>query len=227
MAGKSIREIALAVGVELTSKVEDRSFRAEGVHKALHNLAERYVKALEMDELAEIVGANPDLLGRRIPFDAVDRSFEVAMKESLKWAIIEASAAYRDSCEAFVIHGKVVDSLVAFSERLKQKAADGALDAYNVENVTVFVDRVVRRGALDDIDQSLLVPIMKQMGRYAARIRARDAARTGTRLDHAGDAVLDTIDDLAFLADRRIGVLLAEIEAELARAVSARRDMAR
>ncbi|MNU31149.1 hypothetical protein D3C71_196660 [compost metagenome] len=226
MAGKGIKEIALAVGVELTSKVEDRSFRAESVHKALHNLAERYVKGLEMDELAEIIGANPDLLGRRIPFDAVDRSFEVAMKDSLKWAIIKAAAGYRDSCEAFVIHGRVVDTLVAFSERLKQKAADGTLAAYSVENVTVFVDRVVRRGALDDIDQSMLVPIMKQMGTYAARIRARHAAKTGMRLDHAGDAVLDTIDDLAFLADRRIGVLLAEIEGELPNAVSGQ-DMVR
>lgn len=226
MAGKSIKEIALAVGVELTSKVEGRNFRAEGVQKALHNLAERYVKSLEMDELAEIIGANPDLLGRRIPFDAVEKSFEVAMKDSLKGAIIEAAAGYRDSCEAFVIHGKVVDTLVSFSERLKRKAADGTLAASGVENVTVFVDRVVHRGALDDIDQSLLVPIMRQMATYAVRIRARHAAKTGMRLDHAGDAVLDTIDDLAFLADRRIGVLLAEIEGELPRTVSGQ-DMTR
>lgn len=226
MAGKSIREIALAVGVELTSKVEDRNFRAESVHKVLHNLAERYVRGLEMDELAVIVGANPDLLGRRIPFDAAEKSFEVALKDSLKWAIIEEAAGYRDSCEAFTIHGKVVDTLVEFSERLKQKVADGMLAAYSVENVTVFVDRVVRRGALDDIDQSLLVPIVKQMGTYSARIRARHAAKTGMRLDHAGDSVLDTIDDLAFLADRRIGVLLAEIEDELPRAASGR-NMAR
>lgn len=218
MAGKTIREISLAVGVELTSKVEGGSFRAESVHKTLYNLAERYVKGLEMGELAEIIGANPNLLGRRIPFDAVENSFEVALKDSLKWAIIEAAAGYRDSCEASVIHGKVVETLIEFSGRLKQKAADGTLAAHGVENVTVFVERVLRRGALDDVDQSLLVPIVKQMGSYAARMRARNAAKTGLNSDHAADTVLDTIDDLAFLADRRIGVLLAEFEEDLPQA---------
>jgi predicted DNA-binding ribbon-helix-helix protein len=218
MAGKSIKDIALAVGVELTSKVEAGDVRVASVHKVLHNLAERYVKALEMEDLAAIVGENPDLLGRKIRFDAAEKSFDFALRDSLKWAIIEEAAGYRDSCEAFVVHGKVVETLVKFSERLKQKAADGTLAAYQVENVTVFIERVVRRGYLDDIDQSLLVPITKQMGTYSARIRARHSAATGLRLEHAGDAVLDTIDDLAFLADQRIAVLLAELEGELPRA---------
>ncbi len=48
----------------------------------------------------------------------------------------------------------------------------------------------------------------------------------GMRLDHAGDAMLDTIQDLAFLADRMAGVLLTEIGSELPRAARGR-DMAR
>jgi hypothetical protein len=222
MAGKSIRDIALAVGVELTSKVEEGSFRAENVHKVLHNLAERYVKALEMSELAEIVGANPDLLGRRVPFNAVEGSFETALKDSLKWAIIEESAGYRTSAEAFVVHGKVLDTLAKFSERLKEKAAAGALAAPGVENVSVFVERVARRGYLDDIDIAMLKPIISQMGTYATRLRDRHAAATGIRPDHVRDPLLDTVGDLAFLVDRSVNVLVSELSEELREVVQDR-----
>jgi hypothetical protein len=214
MAAKSIKEIALGIGVEVTSAVEEGNFRARNVYKRIGNLAETFVWGLETDGLAAIVGANPDLLERRIPIDSWE-SYKDALKESLRRALIEECVGYRDSAEAFIIRGKVIDSMRKFMERLREMADRGVLSSHTVDNMSVFVDRIVERRVLDDIDRDLLKPIVTQMGVNALRLRNRFCAATGISPDQMQDPLLDTIDDLSFLVERSQQVLLNEIEEEL------------
>ena len=94
-------------------------------------------------------------------------------------------------------------------------AARGALSSHTVENMSVFVDRIVERRVLDDMDRDLLKPIVTQMGANALRLRHRYCAATGINPDQLQDPLIDMIEDLSFLMEHSPHVLLREIEQEL------------
>jgi hypothetical protein len=225
----SIREIALRIGVDLTSKVRRDAVKTEQVHKILHSLAEDFSEKLGLADLAMIVGSNPELLGRKIAFNEADEPISVALRNSLKWAVIEECAGYRDDNEAYTVAGTVLDSLRQFADRLRSGAERGALNSLTVSDAIDWIDRLHADASLEGAEYGLAAKILSdrvsELGMVSSRLRGRMAAAADIPKERLHDVLLDRIDSLGFLAARRPNVLLREVMAEVPGLTPAKRPV--
>lgn len=217
----SIAAIAARVGAVLISQVKEERIPVKGVHNRLRTLVDAYVSGLGIEETASVIGANPEILRYQVPYRVSRNSFEEALKESLKGALLHESEQYRDSCEAEIIGGSLVDTIVEFSEMLGPDALDGALSRH----VSTTVEQIFKEG-----DEALWHPnfpyFMRQLGAHAERIRQAQAVSPMVGGVHFPADLLDKIDGFAFLADRRLGTIQNGLKEELEELAS-QRELAR